>query len=243
MKKILVLLFLAVSATHIAQESVVLRVNYEKGGKYITNITQSITSEAMMMGMNIDMATEVKDAKDAVYTTESKITKIAMDMMQGGMNMSYDSSKKDEELDEMGLMMKSQMSPILNVMIFSKTNNLGEVLEMKMEPSVPSAGQFQNLSSSVVYPEKAVKVGDTWSDEKENQGVKTTTEYKVTSITKTKVLLDCTGTLSGAGKGTLKGNLEIDRKSGLPIQSNIKIDMTASGQNMKISVNVAMKKA
>ena len=144
-----------------------------------------MNSPAMMMGNNVDMEMSVLSKEGNVYTSEMKISKMTMDMMQGGMQMSYDSTKKDEELDEMGKMMKAQISPMLKVVITSKTNDLGKVLETKVEPNMPNVEQFSN--QSVAYPEKAVKVGDTWNEEKEAQGMKTAVEYKVTKITKTTV--------------------------------------------------------
>ena len=40
-----------------------------------------------------------------------------MNMMQGGMTMSYDSNKKDEELDQMGQMLKSQFDPMMEAQL------------------------------------------------------------------------------------------------------------------------------
>ena len=222
MKKLLILLLVVSSTISVAQESVLLRLKYKNGDVYSLKMKQSMNSPAMMMGNNVDMEMGILGKEGDVYTSEMKISKMTMDMMQGGMQMSYDSTKKDDELDEMGKMMKAQISPMLKVVITTKMNSLGKVLETKVVPNMPNAEQFS--SQSVSYPEKAVKVGDTWNDEKDAQGMKTAVEYKVTKITKDIVVLSTTGKVSGAGTGTVNGTLEIDRKSGMPLKSLVKFN-------------------
>lgn len=241
MKKFLILFLVVSSTISVAQESVLLRLKYKKGDVYSIKMNQSINSPAMMMGMNIDMGMSVLSVDKNVYTSEMKISKMTMDMMQGGMQMSYDSTQKEEDLDEMGKMMSAQMSPMLKVVITAKTNDLGKNLETKVEPNMPNAEQFGSRGS-VAYPEKAVKVGDTWTDEKEAQGMKTAMEYKVTKITKDKVFLEVSGKITGAGTGTTNGTLEIERSSGIPLKSLIKSNVNASGQEMKVEVTLTMTK-
>ena len=241
MKKIFTLLLLAMSIVTVAQESTLLRVNYNKGDKYIMTMFMKQDMAAMNMLMNMDMSIEIKDVEGDVYNTEMKIERINMDMSQGGMNMSYDSAKSDDELDAMGKQMQMQFAPMLEMVIFAKTNNLGEVLETRIEPNIPNADQFTNQSSSVVYPENEVKVGDTWSFEKDSQGMKMGFIYTVKSITKDKVFLDVSGKISALAEGTISGNMEIDRAKGIPLKSSIEMDMSVSGQKIKTSITVTMK--
>lgn len=240
MKKLLILFLVVSSTISVAQESVLLRLKYKKGDVYSLKMKQSMNSPAMMMGNNVDMEMSILGKEGGVYTSEMKISKMTMDMMQGGMQMSYDSTKKDDELDEMGKMMKAQISPMLQMVITTKMNNLGKILETKVVPNMPNAEQFS--SQSVSYPEKAVKVGDTWNDEKDAQGMKTAVEYKVTKITKDIVVLSTTGKVSGAGTGTVNGTLEIDRKSGMPLKSLVKSTINAGGQEMKVDIEMTMTK-
>lgn len=240
MKKLLILLLVVSSTISVAQESVLLRLKYKKGDVYSLKMKQSMNSPAMIMSNNVDMEMSVLDKDGSVYTSEMKISKMTMDMLQGGMQMSYDSTKKDDELDEMGKMMKAQISPTLKMVITTKMNSLGEVLDTKVVPNMPNAEQFS--SQSVSYPKKAVKVGDTWNDEKNAQGMKTVIEYKVTKITKNIVFLSTTGKVSGAGTGTLNGTLEIDRKFGIPLSSSMKSTINAGGQEMKVDIEMTMTK-
>jgi uncharacterized protein DUF6263 len=242
MKKFFTLLLFATFFVSIAQESTLLRVNYNKGDKYIMTMDMKQDMTAMNMLMKMDMSIDIKDVEGDVYNTEMKIKRISMDMSQSGMNMSYDSDKSEDELDAMGKQMQMQFAPMLEMVIFAKTNNLGEVLETRIEPNIPNADQFTNQSSSVVYPENKVKVGDTWSFEKDTQGMKMGFVYTVKSITKDKVLLDVSGKISVLAEGTISGNMEIDKAKGIPLKSTIEMDMSISGQKVKTSISVTMNK-
>jgi Family of unknown function (DUF6263) len=242
MKKYFTLLLLAMSLASMAQESTLLRVNYNKGDKYIMTMFMKQDMAAMNMLMTMDMSIDVKEVEGDIYNTEMKIERINMNMGQGGMNMSYDSDKSDDDLDAMGKQMQMQFAPMLEMVIFAKSNNLGEVLETRIEPNIPNADQFTNQSSSVVYPENKVKVGDTWSFEKDTQGMKMGFVYTVKSITKDKVLLDVSGKISVLAEGTISGNMEIDKAKGIPLKSTIEMDMSISGQKVKTSISVTMNK-
>lgn len=241
MKKILILVFVVASTLSFAQESVLLRLNYTNGDKYLVQTSQSVNSSAMAMENVTDMSMEVVGSADGVFTTDMKITKVAVDMMQGGMSMSYDSSKKDSELDQMGLMMKQQMGPMMQMVITTKADVYGKIQDISVTPDSPLAAQFKN-QTGVSFPKEAVKVGDTWKDETDQQGIKITIEYKVTSITSNKVILAATGVVSGAAEGKMTGDFEIDKKSGVPLKTSIKNEMSVQGQSMKIDVETTMKK-
>ena len=241
MKKLFILFLVVSSTISVAQESVVLRVKQKKGDKFLMKMNQTMTSTAMMMTNNMVMTMEVLDSEKDIFTSEIKITKVAMDMMQGTMQMSYDSSKENDDLDEMGQMLKTQIDPLLKVVISTKTNKFGEVLEVVVEPAIQGTEQFKN-QNNVSFPKEPLKVGDTWTNDNEAQGMKTTIEYKVIKITKDSVSLTANGTISGAGTGTLKGTFEIDRNTGLTLKSVIDSDINAQGQSMKVGAEITMEK-
>lgn len=245
MKKIVTLLFLAMTLVSTAQESVLLRLNYSKGDTYLIemNMKQNMAGGAMVTDMKMDMSTVIKDVKGKVFDTQMKFQKMVMNMGQGTMQMSYDSSKKEEDLDEMGKQLSTRFGPILKASFIGKMNNLGKVLEMKVEPSIPGANEMASQSNGVEYPEEAVKVGSSWIVNKEQQGMKTDMTYTVKSITATVVTLDLVGKITGVGEGTLSGSVEVDRKSGVPTKSVITSDMSAMGQKIKSDITVLMKKA
>ncbi|QXP62492.1 MULTISPECIES: hypothetical protein [unclassified Polaribacter] len=243
MKKLLIL-FLAISANlSLAQDAALLRLNYEKGATYDVemNISQEMGT-VMSMGMLINMDIKVLDVKDDTYDSEMKFTKMTMDMLQGGQAMSFDSTKSDEELDDTGKMMKAQMGPMLSALIYAKGNNLGEILEVKVEPSIPGVEDMAKQSSNVVYPTEAVSVGSTWTMTKEEKGMKMDFLYTVKSISSDKVVLDLSGDVSGMATGKISGNMNIDKASGIPENSTIDMNMSVSGQELKSKITMTMVK-
>jgi len=242
MKKLLVL-FLVVSASiSFGQETVLLRLNYTKGDIYSAKMTMSQEMGTVMsMGMNIDMNMKVVDVTGDTNITEMTFTKMTMDMLQGGNVMSFDSTKSDEELDDTGKMMKDQMSPMLEAVLTAKGNDLGEVIEVTAEPNVPGMTDFAN-QSNVIYPKEALKVGSTWAFQKNEKGMVLDFVYKVTSILKDKVGLEITGKSSGMATGDITGTMNIDRKSGVPLNSNIDMALSVQGQEMNSKVSMTMIK-
>ena len=232
MKKLLILIVIAFTINTNAQESTLLRLNYKKGDVYETTMNMSQEMGTVMsMDMTMTMSTNITASTANTYVGEMKISKVTMDMSQGGMTINYDSSKS-EELDATASMMKAQMEPMLKAVITIKGNDLGEVLETTVEPNIPGTRELTNQSNNVVYPKKALRVGDTWSMNKNNNGMVIDFTYKVTSITRTNVLLDVSGKVSGIGTGTVTGTMDVDKDSGVPLTAKIDMDIDAQGQKL-----------
>lgn len=241
MKKLLVLLFVVTTTLSYAQESALLRVNYKKGDTFLMTMKQTMDSPAVVTDTEMTMSMTVNEVADNLSTVETKFTAIKFSGMQGGMPMAYDSTKSDEDLDQMGMTLKGQFAPILKMVVLSKYNNLGEVLEVAVEPSNPMMEQ-QMKTQGMTFPEKEIKVGDTWKEETNQQGMKLVSEYKVKEITADKVVLTVSGTASGMGEGTISGVTTIDRETGITASSNVITEVTAMGQKMKIGIQISMKK-
>ena len=235
MKK-LVLFFLVISVNmSVAQEAVLLRLNYENNATYSTKMIVSQEMGAMMsMEMSMDMEMEVMAVENENYDTKTKFTNMSMEMLQGGNLMTFDSSKSDDELDAAGKMMKSQMGPMLEAVIYSNVTTLGEASVVSIEPMIPGVEDIASQSSIVVYPKEAVKVGSTWTMSKEEKGMKMDFLYTVQSISKENVLVDVSGEVSGMGSGKITGNITINRASGIPIKSLIEMNLSVSEQQLKM---------
>ena len=242
-KKITALVLLFVSTITLAQEKVLLRLNYEKGESYTMDMKMNQVMGAGLMTnkMNIVMNQKITSVTGDSYNATVKFDRMTMDMSQGGMNVSYDSSKKESELDEAGKVMKTRMDPTLKTIISMKGNNLGEVLESKAEPNIPGAGDYAN-ESSVVYPKHKVAVGDTWTMTKSKNGLDMNFEYKVKSIEANNVVLEIGGKVAGIGAGDIKGSMNIDRKSGVPVKSNIDMTIKVQGQDLITNMTVTFTK-
>ena len=243
MKKLFTFLVVLFTMTAAAQESALLRLNYASGDSYIMDLQLSQDMGTMMsMDMGMKMKQTITSVSGDTYESTMKIASIAMDMSQGGMNVSYDSSKSDDELDASGKMMQAQMVPMLQAVISMKGNNLGEVSETTVEPNVPGTADLAKQSSGVVYPKEAVRVGDTWTMSKSDKGMTMDFVYTVASIAKEVVVLDVSGKVAGMAEGSITGKINVDRNSGVPSTSNIAMDMAAQGQKMSIKTTITMTK-
>lgn len=244
MKKVLIALLVITSITTTAQESVLLRLNYTKGDSFLvtTESNQNMGSQGGM-NMKMTMGMIVTDVVEDNIKTESQITSIVMDMMQGGMTMSYDSNKNDEELDQMGQMLKSQFAPMMEAVIYNTLDYQGNVIDTKLDPAIPGMEQMTNRSMNAInFPKEKVSVGTSWTSENENQGMKMTMNYTVSSISDGFVTLDVSGNMSGAGTGSIKGKSTIDISSGISNNSEIEITIAAQGMNITGSTKITISK-
>ena len=243
MKKLLFFFVLVTAINATSQESVLLRANYKKGDVLTVKLEQSQNMGAqggldMVMAMDMIIASKEGDT----ITTESKIKSINMNMLQGGAVMTYDSSMKEEGLDEMGRMMKQQFDPIMKATIISKISTQGEILETKVEPSTPAMEMLIKQSKGVKYPKENVSEGSFWSDETNEQGMNVKTTYTVSKIEDGKVYVDIVGAVSGIGEGAVKGSLVIDIETGIQDTANIEMDIKTGGNDMKISTKTTTTK-
>ena len=245
MKRILIALLVITSIAVSAQESVLLRLNYTEGDSYLMTVESKQGMGAQGgVNMKMNMGMIVSEVSGGNVKTESKILSVALDMMQGGMAMSYDSNKKDEELDQMGQMLKSQFDPMMNSIIYNSYDKLGNITETKVEPSVPRMNQLTEGSGSVIYPNEKISVGSSWSSNKDNQGTKTTTTYTVSQIKDGIVYLDITGDVSGAEgvDGSVKGSSEIEVSTGFAKKTSIEVVISNQGMDITINSNITMTK-
>ena len=245
MKKILIALLVITSIAVSAQESVLLRLNYTEGDSYLMTVeTKQGMGAQGGVNMKMNMGMIVSEVSGDNVKTESKILSVALDMMQGGMTMSYNSNKKDEELDQMGQMLKSQFDPMMNSIIYNSYDKLGNITETKVEPSVPGMNQLTEGSGSVIYPNEKISVGSSWSSNKGNQGMKTTTTYTVSQIKDGIVYLDITGNVSGAEgvDGAVKGSSEIEVSTGFAKKTSIEVVISNQGMDITINSNITMTK-
>jgi len=103
--------------------------------------------------------------------------------------------------------------------------------------------QLTEGSGSVIYPNEKISVGSSWSSNKDNQGMKTTTTYTVSQIKDGVVYLDITGNVSGAAaSGSVKGSSEIEVSTGLAKKISIEVAISNQGMDVTINSNITMTK-
>jgi hypothetical protein len=138
--------------------------------------------------------------------------------------------------------MKAQFDPMMEATIYNTLDLLGNTIESRVEPAIPGMEQISGSTSNIGYPEKEVSVGSTWTSENENQGLIMNTHYTVTSIANGVIVLDISGEVSGVGTGTIKGNTNIDIRSGVQTNSVLEMTMSAGGMDMSMKTNTTMTK-
>ena len=243
MKKIVTLVLLAVTIVGAAQKSTLLRYNYTKGDNYIMSMSMAQTlNKAPIIDTSMDLLIEITDVNGAEYNSKIKFVKLKMLIQQGNTKISYDSTKSDALLDKKEKIIKAKMKPMLKAVVFTKENNLGELLEVKTEPKTPGVVEMVIPKYKVIYPKKAVKVNDTWSMIKEEKGIKFNFRYTVKSILKELVVLNVSGSISGLVNGTITGSLEIDIATGNALKTRINMDMGANGIRMSTKIIASIRK-
>lgn len=243
MKKLLLLFVFATSLSAFCQDSVLLRANYNVGDEFLIDLEQSQNMGAAGgVDMKIKMNMSITEKEGDNFTAESKISTIKMNMLQAGMMMDFDSTKKEEDLDETGKMLKQQFDPMMKALIITKMTNRGEPLDTKVEPMTPGMEDFAKQSGGIEYPKEKVSVGSSWSKEANQQGMKIVTKYTVSKISDGKVYLDVTGDVSGMGAGKVTGTIVIDAATGLQDSANTEVKVSANGAEVTITAKVKTTK-
>lgn len=242
MKKLLVLFIVMLTLSSNAQE-VLLRYNTQKGDVYEAKMIMKQEVGAFMATTTETLMTlKIKDVSDDEIVNEMTIDGMKLNMIQGENIINYDSSLSDDELDDAGKMMKAQMQPVFEAVISTTQNKLGEILKVSVEPNNPQASQMVDQSTSTVFPEEAVKVGSSWTDTKDQNGLKVISTYTVKSITKDQVDLKVEGDISGLGTGKMSGEMKIDKETGMIKVSNAELTMETQGIKTKLSITFEFEK-
>ncbi len=244
MKKLGILLFVfAASFQTFAQETALLRINYNEGDVYEVKLVQKQSTGAVGgtdMTMLMDMT--VTGVEGETFTTASKITSIAMDMNQAGMTMSYNSATDPEELDATGQMLKAQLDPMMEAVISNTIDIYGNTLDTTVEPAVAGMEQFNTGQNSLSFPKEEVSAGSSWTTENEVQGMTVKTTYTVNKIENGLVYVDITGDVSGMGTGKMTGSSIIDSASGLSKNTTTELTIEAQGMQVTVASEIEMSK-
>ncbi|WP_348717480.1 DUF6263 family protein [Tenacibaculum sp. 190130A14a] len=244
MKKIALLLLLTMSIVGMAQEKVLLRLNYEKGDVYETKMHMKQDLAGMMdLDIVMNMNMKINAIEGGLYNTEMKISHVTMNMTSQGNTMKYDSNDKEEDMNRFAKGAHSKMKPILTSSMEFTYDKLADVKDVKLISGTASIDSFKENSNTIVYPKEAVELGTSWKESKTtSQGVKLNYEYKVTSIDANKVVLTITGTISEIGTGDFNGKASVDRKTGNVSEMNVDMNMNVMGQKIKQNISMTTTK-
>ena len=133
------------------------------------------------------------------------------------------------------------MNKMIGAAVISVMNERGQVDRMDVLALGDAGDMSGNLNSGnnyAVYPDHKVKVGDNWTEQitpQESSNMTVNMIYTLTRSTRQQAMLTLNGTLSenltnpeanGKVDGTMKGEMTIDRKTGMVSLSKIQMDMT-----------------
>ena len=222
-----------------------MTVDGDEGGiKTIRSVIDRFRMKTSLMGMNLDVDTDIPVKSDSASFKKDPIA--AISQIFGAIK------------GQVFTMKVNQQGKILEVSGFEKMGeNLAESLNLdeaeKAELKKNFDSQFnademkQNLERFWhIFPAKEVKVGDTWNTESELKGkmpglYKST--YTVTDIEGDMVTLEETTILTPRGgegpqlKGEIKGTMVVDSRSGLVVNADQDMTMTtATDGGMSIEI-------
>lgn len=236
----------ALFSCHKNEESVLLRLKYKKGDEKTFVIEQNASGSAYV---NIHFQTQIAFTVDSVIKNGTEIIMIARlkslksDTKTGETIEHYDSNDKPQDMDEAAKEMDAKLQSSLNSYFDISFNDRGEVVK-PFSASLKGVGEpIAPTDVQLVYPEQKVKIGDTWSDERENKLLSTTNKftYAISDITKDNVIIHVAALIQGfkslAKDANAEGEYIINRQNGQLISSRLDLPMMGGGRAV-LSVSV-----
>lgn len=240
-------------------EKITLKLNLPKGSKkaigYDMNMNMNMTvpgqgPQQMLMAMGFEFGMEVKDVTAAGdHTIDMKYDRVKMDMNAGPLVMKYDSADKNAQPNPLSQQMSVLIGKTITATISpnGKTKNI-KGLE-KLGPANQGAQMKQTLEQMfTMYPPKPVDIGDSWSEKRDmaaGPGMTMKADMKYTLIDRKggNAIVKINGTFNAAGqaqlKGTMKGTIKINEKTGWTEAGNM--DMTMAGNQGGIPLKMDAK--
>jgi len=208
-----------------------LRLNYPD------NFQQVIVSHIITSGSataNLDNIIELKLELDSVINTETYLFTARVLRMRSKMESSegtetYD-SEKESSFPAFDRILRSPLS--------IRINRKGEVVQsFQFAGSEENAGDIIDMSKiQIVFPDRELKVGDTWKNENSNSLISafTQTTFKLKEVTDSDVKIgveadikDGTGLL---GHKKLRGEYRLDRRTNRLLDAKLESDLSTGGR-------------
>lgn len=245
----------------------------------ITKIDQEIMGQPMKMDMSYYYSMDVSADDGNMKTITTRFDRVKMNMNIAGLDMVVDSDKRSERSDNdknpMEIMNRL-FGAISGQRFVMKVNNEGKIeeitgfkemagaiadsLRLEGEERQEMMGKFeQNFSEKAIkgqferilyiFPNKEVKVGDTWEKSTNvagQMGGKYISTYKVKEIEGDMVTLEEKTKIEGETEGmeisgNVSGVLVVDSKSGLMVNADQDIIIKMNKAGAKITLNAKNK--
>lgn len=217
---------------------VLLRLDMKKGETF--TLVSKISTDVQSMSLNteevIKLSVDSADNNEMVLVGDVVSIKSESDMM--GEKESYNSDKKTEEMTADELEMHNEFTKVLNTNFHFKVNNRGQLTRgMTYQDGQTMASEenpFDLDNFFISFPEKEIKVGDSWEEEKTSAflDIKSVFTYKVKEITDKEVIISVTkniGPIKGVSQGNVaSGDYVIDRATGRLLKGSLVMNMQAA---------------
>lgn len=246
MKKLFVLFMFstAVICTKAQEVNFKLKMPLNQPLKSVVTMKMDMEGEqSMIMDMVTKSTIAATKFENQNYTFENITDAIKMDMDAGVMTMSYDSEKPTE--DPMAEMLAAQMKPLIGKKITMILDEKGKMIETNTDEIEGSENPYENMGMTATYPDKPVKVGDTWTSEAENKGMKTKLTNKYVAKTADGHVVETAGDLFNEKEekiGTMKSTYTVDPETFFTKTATVNMEMDAEGQKVKMNMQMDIQK-
>lgn len=248
MKKILFLLLFSIVANVYAQESLLLRLKYNKGDRFLTqmDMKQTMADGVVETNTKTNVLNFVSDVKDGIYEVEQKVEYISSDtktMM--GISILYNSDMKESEMDSEVKVLHQKLKPMLNSVVLYYFDDLSDTKDVKVKSGDVDIASYKQNSTfiNMPFPKEKVKVGYTWGNTVKNaMGVEMKKNYTITKIDENYVYVKVNGVISGVGEGNIEGEMILNKMNGLLQSSTSKSTMNVMGMETETVADITMKK-
>jgi len=257
---------------------------YEYQTEMVQNVKQNVMGQEIPveMEMNTKYLMEIKDKTPQETTVQLTYEEMVYIISSPMMKMGYDSKNPVEnpsDIDQMFSKMFDQMIDQSIVVVIAPDGSVKSVTGMdaigeSMVSAIAADGQMiaqlgaqmkqqynddamKNMFEQMfkIYPENAVKAGNSWNINTSmmvnNMITDLKTKYTLKSVSKNMATIAVNGEIEmnpGAGMegiitGTQTGTMTVDTKKGLPVASNVSQNMTGAikVQGMEVQMELITK--
>jgi predicted secreted protein len=274
-----------ISISAFAQKTYVLRQNYPTGYRYDFSITsdqiinQKIGGQDVHLTQNIgtDYTFDITEGHSGEKDVKVTYNKIFMKSVGMGNTMIFnsddqDSTKKNPFSGLKGASFYMIVAPngaiksvagidiMLNKMAAKMTTDTSQVKQIKDALSKQFSAEVvkQTMESSFkIYPDRAVKIGDSWTVDTKMQmsmPIETITQYTLKEVKDGIAILSVKGTLVSKGnfeamgnkmetdlKGTNSGEASLDIKTGIVLNSHLRVELYGKMKSMGQDIDFEMQ--
>jgi hypothetical protein len=274
-----------ISISAFAQKTYVLRQNYPTGYRYDFSITsdqiinQKIGGQHVHLTQNIgtDYTFDITEGHSGEKDVKVTYNKIFMKSVGMGNTMIFnsddqDSTKKNPFSGLKGASFYMIVTPngaiksvagidiMLNKMAAKMTTDTSQVKQIKDALSKQFSAEVvkQTMESSFkIYPDRAVKIGDSWTVDTKMQmsmPIETITQYTLKEVQDGIAILSVKGTLVSKGnfeamgnkmetdlKGTNSGEASLDIKTGIVLNSHLRVELYGKMKSMGQDIDFEMQ--